>query len=471
MILNWILSFTTSALLVLLFPRFSFAWLAPVALTPLLIACTREQRWPWRLAFGYAAGIAYWFGLCNWIQWTLEHYSDVSSAVAWFLLALFCLTKALQFGLFAALAGPLTKNAWGPPAVAALWVAVERTHAWTGFEWLSLGNAGSDMSGPLRLAPVTGVWGISFVFALIGAVVAAVTMRRQRLASAWLLLLPGLFLLPPVPEPERGSASAVAVQPNMADDTRWTRELLQREDEQMKTLSISPVLSGSQPADLIVWPEVPAPFYDYDPEFVGMLSSIAKETGSAVLAGVVARAPDRSPLNGALLVNSAGKVVSRYDKVNLLPFGEFVPWPFGAITQKISGEAGDFEAGNRVVVSQLGAHKIATFICYESVFPGYIRKFTAQGAEALLNISNDSWFGKSAARYQHLQIVRMRAAENRRWIVRSTNDGISAAIDPAGRVVQALPEYREAAARLRFSTEAISPSIHASATGSSCCAR
>jgi apolipoprotein N-acyltransferase len=103
------------------------------------------------------------------------------------------------------------------------------------------------------------------------------------------------------------------------------------------------------------------------------------------------------------------------------------------------------------VVSGLGPHKIGTFICYESVFPNYIRQFAAGGAQTLFNISNDSWFGKTAARYQHLLIVRMRAAENDRWIVRSTNDGISGVIDPAGRVGLTLPEYQEAAARVQFS--------------------
>jgi apolipoprotein N-acyltransferase len=150
-ILNWILAFASAALLVLLFPRFSFVWLAPVALTPLLIACARETRWQWRFALGYAAGIAYWFGCCDWIQWTLAHHAGVSPAVAWFLFALFCLAKAVQMGVFAALAGPLMRSIFALPAVGALWVAIEWTHSYTGFEWLNLGNAGSDMSIPLRL--------------------------------------------------------------------------------------------------------------------------------------------------------------------------------------------------------------------------------------------------------------------------------------------------------------------------------
>ena len=141
---------------------------------------------------------------------------------------------------------------------------------------------------------------------------------------------------------------------------------------------------------------------------------------------------------------------TRYDKVHLVPVGEFVPCPFGLLTEKISTEAGDYAGGRGVVISRIGEHRIGTFICYESVFPSYIRQFAAQGAEALFNISNDAWFGTSPARYQHLRIVRMRAAELRRWIVRATNNGVTAAIDPAGRVIRSLPEYRQVSGKFPF---------------------
>jgi apolipoprotein N-acyltransferase len=195
---------------------------------------------------------------------------------------------------------------------------------------------------------------------------------------------------------------------------------------------------------------MPAPFEDTDLDFVGRVASVAKISHAAVLTGVIARAHDGAPLNSALLMGPEGVAISRYDKVNLVPFGEFVPWPFGLLTRKVSTEAGDFEAGNRAIVSAVGGHKIGTFICYESVFPSYIRRFAATGAEALFNISNDSWFGRSAARYQHLQIVRMRAAENARWILRATDNGITAVIDPAGRVVLTTQEYTELAARFQY---------------------
>jgi apolipoprotein N-acyltransferase len=449
-ILNWILAFTSSALLVLLFPRFSFVWLAPVALTPLLIACAREPRWRWRFALGYGTGVTYWFGLCNWIQWTLAHHADVNGGMAWFLFALFCLAKGLQMGLFAAVAGVLLRSVFALPAVAGLWVAIEWSHAYTGFEWLNLGNAGSDMSIPLRLAPITGVWGLSFVFALLSAGVAGLILRRQRLQILWLLLLPALFLLPEVAKPERGNASAILVQPNIDDETEWTTELLGRTEQQLTFLSLGPVLGRARAPELIVWPEMPAPFYDTDQQFLGLVASVAKTSHAALLTGMVSHGPDGAPLNSALLVGANGSVVSRYDKVHLVPFGEFVPWPFGLLTRKVSSEAGDFEAGKNVIVSSIDSHPIGTFICYESVFPGYIRKFAASGAEALFNISNDSWFGKSQARYQHLQIVRMRAAENSRWILRSTNNGITAVIDPAGRVLRSTQEYAELAGRFQY---------------------
>jgi len=448
-IVNWILALASAGLLVLLFPPFNLFWLAPVAIAPLLIACVREIRWRWRFLLGYAAGIVYWFGACHWIQWTLDHHGGMGGALAWFLFALFCLAKALQMGLFAVLSGFVIRKWYAAPAIAAMWVMLEWTHPYTGFEWLNLGNAAIDLPLPLRLAPVTGVWGISFVLALIGAAVATLIARTQKHPTVWLLALPLLFVLPDLPAARRGTAGAVVVQPNIDDETVWTDQLLQATERQMRIFSLS-VAGHDHAASIIVWPEVPAPFYESDSSLTDLLSDIAKKSQAAVLSGVVAHANGGAPLNSALLIDANGNRVSRYDKVNLVPFGEFVPWPFGLITQKVSGEAGDFVAGQNVVISRLNGHKIGTFICYESVFSDYIRQFADSGAQVLFNISNDSWFGKTAARYQHLMIVRMRAAENDRWIVRSTNDGVSGVIDPAGRVGLTLPEYQESSARVQY---------------------
>jgi apolipoprotein N-acyltransferase len=168
---------------------------------------------------------------------------------------------------------------------------------------------------------------------------------------------------------------------------------------------------------------------------------------------VIGHGADGVDRNSAVLIDHEGRVLSRYDKVNLVPFGEFVPWGLGPIAFKISKEAGDFGSGTEQVVSETGAHKLATFICYESVFPRFIRGFVNRGAEVLINPSNDGWFAKTAARFQHLEIVRMRAAENQRWVLRATNDGISAAIDDAGRIREELPIYREASQAVAFEYE------------------
>lgn len=444
--LNWLLALATAALLVLAFPKFNIAWLAPVALTPLLIALAREPRPARRFLLGWSAGVVYWFGVCYWIQFVLAVHGGVGQPAGWALLLLFCVAKALHLGVFALAAGILMRRWWAIPAVAALWVAIEVTHGSLGFAWLALGNAGIDMGVPLRLAPFTGVYGISFVFAMMATALGLAVLRRPRLELLWLLPLPFLTFLPPMPAAQRGRDTALLVQPDVSEDEQWTPESLDRMLHELLSISLRGVMvEVARPPSIIVWPEVPAPFYYYeDAQFRAYVDDLAHTTRAYFLLGIVAHTPQGAPLNSATLVSPSGVAVSRYDKVNLVPFGEFVPWPLGALANKVSTEVGDFAAGKRVVVSPVGAHKIGTFICYESVFPNFVRKFVDGGAEVLFNISNDGWFGKSAARYQHLSIVRMRAAENRRWILRSTNDGITATIDSAGRLRGALPLYTQA---------------------------
>ena len=440
--MNWLLAALSGILLVLIFPKFDFVFLAPFALTPLIVAVAREPRRLARFGLGYLAGLIYWCQVNSWIEFVLDVHGGTGPALGWVLFALFCLAKSVHMGMFALLAGWAIRVPWAAIAVPALWVAIEWTHGPLGFAWLDLGNAGIDMGIPLRLAPIAGVYGLSFLFALMSTALALPFLRRSRLQMAPLLLILALFALPPLPGPARARASAVLVQPDIPDDQVWNPATFEAAMQQLEMLSMIAGHNAAGEPDLLVWPEVPAPFYEKTPE----MAEVARRAGPGgrtyFLAGVVGRAADGQPLNSAVLWSPEGVEVSRYDKVNLVPFGEFVPWPLDYLTRKISTEAGDFEPGTRVVVSPENGHRIGTFICYESVFPGFIRKFVLQGAEALVNLSNDSWFGRSAARRQHLEIVRMRAAENRRWILRSTNDGITAAIDPAGRVTREAQSFR-----------------------------
>lgn len=450
--MNWLLALLSAALLILTFPRFDLTWLAPVALAPLLVAAARERRPGRRFLLGWVAGIVYWFGVCYWIQFVLATHGGLGEVAGWAVFLLFCFAKALHLAVFALLAGVLMRRWYAIPAAAALWTAIEATHGTLGFAWLALGNAGIEMGVPMRLAPVTGVHGISFLFAVLAAALASAALRRPRRELAWLVALPLLALLPALPAAERGRETAVLVQPNLSETEDWTRQKLDETVRTMASLSLTTALRGGPQAPaLIVWPEVPAPFYyDEDPEFRTAINSLARASRAYVMVGVVGHTPAREPLNSAALVSPEGTLVSRYDKVNLVPFGEFVPWPFG-FANKISTEVGDFAAGRQAVVSAAGNHLLGGFICYESVFPNFVRRFAAGGAEVLINLSNDGWFGQTSARAQHLKIVRMRAAENRRWILRATNNGITASIDPAGRLRGTLPHFTQAASYTGFS--------------------
>jgi apolipoprotein N-acyltransferase len=449
--LSYLLAALSAVLLILAFPRFNFVWLAPVALAPLLVAMAREQRPLRRFLVGYACGVIYWFGVCYWIQFTLAVYGGIGAAAGWAVFLLFCLAKALHMGVFSLVAGFPMRTSWAIPGVAALWVAIEVTHGPMGFAWLALGNAGVDMGIPMRLAPYTGVYGLSFVFAMMSAALALAALRRPRWQLAWLLPLPLLILLPRLPDFQPGRQTAVLVQPNIADTVQWTPQSVEKMERRLIYLSMNAVFSAKgQAPELLAWPEVPAPLYADDPGFLRVAADLARMSRAYFLAGVVAHRSDGAFFNSALLVAPSGVVVGRYDKVHLVPFGEFVPWPFG-FANKISTEIGDYKAGDKVVVLPAGEHRIGAFICYESVFPNFVRQFAANGAELLVNISNDSWFGRTAARLQHLQIVRMRAAENRRWILRSTNDGITATIDPAGRLLGTLPNFTESASQTGYS--------------------
>ena len=444
-VLHSLLSLLTAVLLLLAFPRFDIHLLAPVALTPLLVALARTQDYRQRFFYGWAAGIFYWFFLCTWIQFVLQQHGDMGVFGSWGAFLLFCLLKALHLAAFSVFAGPLMRKPWGLAVVAALWTGLERTHATFGFAWLDLGNAGIDMSLPLRLAPLVGVYGVSFVFALLAAAFASVILRQRRTRLLPLLSMPLLWLLPAIPERLPAASKALVVQPNIDPDLQWTSL------EQMKAEERLTLLSSILPAPLVIWPELPAPLYFYDDrDFHQAAINIARH-GSYFLFGTVAYTVEHRPLNSAVLLKPDGSEVGRYDKIDLVPFGEFVPSAFSFVN-RISRETGDFAPGTDIKILQAAGNRLGVFICYESAFPDLVRRFSKAGANVLVNLSNDAYFGRSEARLQHLALVRMRAVESRRFIVRSTNDGITAVIDPAGRIRKRLPGYREVAAEVRYGT-------------------
>jgi apolipoprotein N-acyltransferase len=451
---NLLLALLSGLLLVLAFPRFDIDWLAAVALAPLLMAAGREPS-PWRrILLGEVAGIVYWAGTCYWIQFVLEYHGNMGLAGSWGAFALFCLAKSLHLAAFTWLAGYLLASPHAIISIAALWVGIERTHAPLGFAWLALGNAGINMGLPMRLAPLVGVYGLSFVMAMLNAAMASVLLRHPRRRLGWLALLLVIPLLPALPESGPGREQAVVVQSNVAMEEHFTTASVAETRDELARLSLQAALAPDQPpVRLIIWPEVPLPlYYEQDAEFRRQANLLARAAEAWFLFGTVAFTPEGAPLNSVQLVSPAGEPAGRYDKIYLVPFGEFVPPYFGWVN-RITREAGDFAPGRQIVVSPVGGHRLGAFICYESAFPHLVRRFAAAGAEVLVNLSNDGYFGTTAAREQHLLIARMRAAENRRWLVRATNNGITCSIDPLGRIRRQLEPFARLAARLYFDYE------------------
>ncbi len=439
--MNWILALSSGLLLVALFPHFGIGLLAPFALSPLLIAIAREDRPLYRFLLGEVCGFVFWIGLCYWIRPVLAEYGGLNLPLSWLALILFAVAKGIHLAVFSFCAGYLIHRAWAIPALAALWVGIERTHGTFGFAWLTLGNAASEMSLPLRLAPFVGVYGVSFVMMLLNAGLALLLLRRPRKQLVWLMSLPLLFLLPELPELERGKLRATSLQPNLEEGTPPNLD-------RMASRSLINSVNGSS---LVLWPEAPSGFYwDSDPVFRHMMSRLAQSAEVPFLFAGVTHTENGSPLNTAILLDETGKEKGRYSKTYLVPFGEFVP-PLFSWIDKVSTEAGSFSPGDGPGVMSAGSLQLGTFICYESAFPHLVRQFPALGATVLVNLSNDGWFFRTAAREQHLLLARMRAVENRRWVLRSTNNGITTSIDPAGRVMEIFPEFREMAGQLEFS--------------------
>jgi apolipoprotein N-acyltransferase len=280
----------------------------------------------------------------------------------------------------------------------------------------------------------------------VAAVLAAIALQSS------------VFVQPP---PAPAMETARLVQQNIPLDENWTPESFRHTLDQLSRKSLPPPPAesmGEPAAELIVWPESPAPFFSNDPLFRSTMSQLARQARAYVIVGevginYVAHGPVEPPqiFNSAALVAPDGHWADRYDKIHLVPFGEYVPFKglFG-FAHQLTREVGDFVSGWQRRDFDLGGYKVGTFICYESIFPNEVRQFAADGAQVFVNLSNDEWYGHTAAPYQHLNQARMRAIENRRWILRDTNSGITASIDPYGRIVEEAPRDVQTALLVPF---------------------
>jgi len=392
----------------------------------------------------------------------MRQYGGVNAPAALGILILFCLYLGLYHGFFGLLMSLLAgKRSFAPRALLlspVVWVTVElaRTRI-TGFPWDLLGIAQVDNIPLSRFATVTGVYGLSLEIMIVNAAFAAsFLVRREKrktlLVAAVLaaVVLQAGRLVPAPALPTDRIATLVQANVPALEGADWTKEYFDTTLHDLVTLSknsISASNSIASGSNLIVWPENPAPFYATDPAFRDVLAQLARETHAWILAGSIG-IQNANPLtsaptqmyNSAALVDPEGNFVRRYDKIHLVPFGEYVPFKnIFSFAGGLTKEVGDFSSGKSREPLDAGGSKLGVFICYESIFPDEIRQLANNGAQVFVNISNDGWYGDSGAYAQHLKQARMRAIENQRWFLRDTNTGVTASIDPYGRVVATVP--------------------------------
>jgi apolipoprotein N-acyltransferase len=415
---------------------------------------------------GFLHGLIFVVTCVPWIAETLSVHGGMSIAAGWGVLLVIASVWGAIIGSFAWAVQRLSLRSYSLALAGApfLWICTEVARAYLpeiSFPWALLGYAPAENSAFLQLATITGVYGLSFLAAAFNSLLlwvdcgsASEGKRRLGIYAAALIALLLVMTVGPhfVPKAE-AHHWARAVQPNFPENEQYVGDWYadhKTDLVDLENLSLRPSPNGVAP-DLLVWPEAPAPFSFQDAHFVPYISHLATEFHNPMIVGVIDWKPSAEiihgsprtvmvPYNSAAMLNAYGQRTFSYDKIHLVPFGEYEPFPFiHQVVASVSEEVGGFHKGTvRSVGTFPNGYKFSVFICYEAIYPGEIREFTDRGAQLLVNISNDGWFGTSAAAEQHLRMARVRAVENRRWLLRDTNSGITASIDPYGNVTRVL---------------------------------
>jgi apolipoprotein N-acyltransferase len=473
-----------SALLLLLsFPPFELSFLAWVALAPLLKVIaggvtTRRALW-----LGWLAGFEFTFFAENWIAHSMTNFGQMLTAIAYAVAMLFAAILAIFPAIFAAAMAKLARRFgwWAIAFAPVVWVATEWLRPIvTGVTWNALGVS---QAWHFRIASLSRLGGVYLVSAEVVAVSALLVLAlkfRERpvaRAAALLFLFAAIFFtLPPQlrrPEQRDGATvTVVGVQPNLPPDSSVTERDL---DNVIKLTKDAISRAPDKRADIVIWAESPlALFYENDQAVRERLDALARETGSYLIIST-ATVEGQQYFNSVHTISPHSnsqfdaKPLRRYDKIRLVPFGEYVPWRpvLGRLVPTI---VGDFTPGKEAVVNllRLSAERavimtgegsspspaierttnyvrVGSFICYEAAYPNLVRQFAQNGATLLVNVSNDAWFGNTAGARQHLMHAMMRAIENDRDLLRVTNSGISALATADGHEVDPLPMFTSGA--------------------------
>lgn len=456
----WGLSALSAALLFLSFPKFGHGAVAFVCLAPLLVALC-GAGWRRGFALGYLTGLLSSIGLLYWTALVVMQFGGLSLPLGVGAMLLLCLAFSLFHGLFGALMGHWTAR-FGPPALLlapVAWVAAEllRTHTLCRFAWCLLGYSQADHESLIQVAAFTAVYGVSFLVCLASSAIAhavletrsSARLRASATVASVLLAAWGFGrwrLADPVPE--TGRIRVGLVQADIRQEDKWDEGKALENLERHVVLTREAVAKGAR---LVVWPESSVPFYfDRDDVVAEPLRKLVRESSVHLLFGNDdtddGAGKERRIWVGAKMLSPQGDVTLRYHKIRLVPFGEYTPFETllslgGRFTARVVRAVGTFTAGTEASVGAIDGHRLSVFVCYEAIFPDVVREFTDHGAELLVNITNDAWYGHSSAPFQHFAMARFRAVENGRYLVRAANTGITAVVDPRGRLLESTPLF------------------------------
>ncbi|MGD8817768.1 MAG: apolipoprotein N-acyltransferase [Acidobacteriota bacterium] len=437
--------------LALAFPTPDLHPLVWVALAPLFVVLRDAPPWR-RWWMGFAAGFTWRAISLYWISHVMVNHGGMSMPVGAAVTGLLAFWMALNTGLFCLLVPwGMRRGLSGALVLAAAWVSLEylQTLLPFGFPWSLLGYAAGRSAILMQGADLAGVWGLSFVAVLVNAAVAQRIVDARRALPATLTAAAAVLVLAGYGAVRLAAAEAplrvAAVQGNVEQGRVWAPEALRAIIQNHVRLTLAAIDEG---ADLVVWPESSVPIrggLEGDPSTRAMLAQLARQFATPLVVGSphyeFDEAGDAWVTNAAFLVRADGQWGARYDKVHLVPWGEYVPvsWLFRFVTPLVEAIAG-FRSGapDQALFADpaAGVPPFAMAICYEIVFPDHVRRQVARGARFIATITNDAWFGDTFAPYQHFSMARLRAVETRRYLVRAANTGISGMVDPWGRVLE-----------------------------------
>jgi apolipoprotein N-acyltransferase len=445
-----ILAVISGLFLFLSFPKYGFGAMAWLALIPLFFAVQKSSSARRALALGFISGIVGYVGILYWITYVVVNYGYLPLYLGVIIMLLLVCYISVYIALFAAGVYFMRGKNYFSLAVPALWVCLEyfKSYLFTGFPWENLGYSQYLNAYFIQFTDVFGVFGLSFIIVSVNAVIFTLLVKRTKSAfvSALALFLIlssvyiyGYFRIENVRKTmnDAPGMEVSLIQGNIDQSIKWD------ELSQLKIINTYLDLSlqnSPQAGGLIVWPETALPFnYQQETFMREQVNNLPRETKSWFLFGAVNYIRSNqgtSFFNSAYLLSPEGAFKGRYDKVHLVPYGEYVPmrdlFPF---IKKLTAGIGDFSAGEAYQPLFVENKKLGVLICYEGILPHAARIYKNKSADLLVNITNDAWFGQTSAPYQHFSMALFRAVETRLYMIRAANTGISAIVDPTGRII------------------------------------